>query len=161
DPGVEDKRLLVVEPEFGRVLQAAEREGNTLSSVMRQAWDSGKLGNLTRNSPHAATGAHIAIIGHVTRRELDRFLTDTNIANGFANRFLWICVKRSQLLPEGGELHHVDLAPISRHLAAIVDKGRRIEEMSRSWDLREQWAAFYAKCAQGATSMFDVATSRG
>lgn len=39
DSGVADKRLLVVEPEFAAVLKVARREGNTLSSVLRKAWD--------------------------------------------------------------------------------------------------------------------------
>ena|SRR5271157_1638540 len=34
---------LVIEPEFARVLAVAERHGSILSSVIRQAWDSGKL----------------------------------------------------------------------------------------------------------------------
>jgi hypothetical protein len=160
DPGEDDKRLLVVEPEFGRVLQVIEREKSILSPVMRQAWDSGNLSNLTRNSPLTATGAHVSIVGHVTRGELDRFLTDTAVANGFANRFLWVCVKRSKLLPEGGDLHRVDFAPISRQLAEIVQKARGMGEMRRDPSLREQWADFYAKCARGETSMFDAATSR-
>ncbi|MBI4512277.1 MAG: hypothetical protein HY698_21770 [Deltaproteobacteria bacterium] len=39
DPGVDDKRLLVIETEFARVLQVHTREGNTLSDIIRQAWD--------------------------------------------------------------------------------------------------------------------------
>jgi hypothetical protein len=31
-----------------------------------------------------------------------RLLKDTEAFNGFANRFLWICVRRAQLLPDGG-----------------------------------------------------------
>ena len=40
DPGVKDKRLLVYEPEFANVLKQIERQGNTLSAVLRLAWDS-------------------------------------------------------------------------------------------------------------------------
>jgi hypothetical protein len=160
DPGEEDKRLLVVEPEFGRVLQVVERERSILSAVMRQAWDSGNLGNIVKNSPLAATGAHVSIVGHVTKAELDRFLTDTSVVNGFANRFLWTCVKRSRLLPEGGDLHTVDLAPFSRRLEVIRVKARAIGEMRREEGLREQWAAFYKRCARGGTGLFDIATSR-
>src|SRR5262249_42844583 len=58
DPGEEDKRLLVVEPEFGRVLRVARREGNTLSATLREAWDSDNLRTMTKNSPLRATGAH-------------------------------------------------------------------------------------------------------
>jgi hypothetical protein len=50
DPGVSDKRLLVYEPEFATVLRVNEREGSTLSAVIREAWDSGTLASLTKNS---------------------------------------------------------------------------------------------------------------
>ena len=66
EPGENDKRLLVFEPEFARVLQVIEREANTLSPVIRQAWDSGNLGNpVTKNSPLTSTGAHISIAAHI------------------------------------------------------------------------------------------------
>jgi hypothetical protein len=42
DEGVSDKRLLVFEEEFSQGLKTMVREGNILSSVIRQAWDSGK-----------------------------------------------------------------------------------------------------------------------
>ena len=38
DPGVSDKRLLVVESEFASTLKVMKREGNTLSPVIRRAW---------------------------------------------------------------------------------------------------------------------------
>src|SRR5262249_51213837 len=104
DPGVEDKRLLVLEPEFASVLRVLERDGNTLSAVIRDAWDRGDLRTLTKNSPARASGAYISIIGHITLEELRRYLTATEAGNGFANRFLWLCVKRSKTLPEGGNL---------------------------------------------------------
>jgi hypothetical protein len=88
DPGVTDKRLLVVEAEFAQVLRQATRAGNTLSATIRSAWDSGNLRTLTRNDPITATGAHISIIGHITADELRADLTATDSANGFANRFL-------------------------------------------------------------------------
>ena len=41
-PGVEDKRLLIVETEFERVLAAMKRETNSLSAVLRQACEIGR-----------------------------------------------------------------------------------------------------------------------
>jgi hypothetical protein len=102
DPGVDDKRLLVVESEFAQVLRQGARAGNTLSATIRAAWDTGVLMTLTKNDPITATGAHISIIGHITIDELRSELTATDSANGFANRFLFMCVKRSKLLPFGG-----------------------------------------------------------
>ena len=43
-----DKRLLVVEPELASVLKVIARRENTLSAVVRQAWDSGCLRTLRR-----------------------------------------------------------------------------------------------------------------
>ena len=99
-----DKRRLVVEPEFAQMLKVLAREGNTLSAIVRQAWDGEPLQTIVRNDPLRATGANMAIVGHITRDELLRYLTATELANGFANRFLLIAVQRSKLLPFGGAL---------------------------------------------------------
>jgi hypothetical protein len=66
DPGVSDKRLLVVEPELASPLKVMAREGNTLSAVIRQAWDGHDLRTLTKNNATRATAPHISIIGHIT-----------------------------------------------------------------------------------------------
>jgi hypothetical protein len=102
DEGVEDKRLLVLEAELAGVLKVMSREGNTLSPVIRQAWDDGALQTLTKNSPMKATSAHVSMVGHITKAELLRHFTETEAANGFANRFIWLLVKRSKILPFGG-----------------------------------------------------------
>jgi hypothetical protein len=51
DPGITDKRLMVIEPEFASALAVADRPGNTLSPLLRKAWDGAKLNTLTKNSP--------------------------------------------------------------------------------------------------------------
>jgi integrase len=61
DEGVEDKRLLVLETEFASPLRVIRRETNTLSAVIRRAWDKGDLNNQTKQSPARATGAHISL----------------------------------------------------------------------------------------------------
>ncbi len=131
DPGVDDKRLLVMEPEFARVLQVCERDSNTLSATIRQAWDSGHLRTLTKKNAAKATGAHMSIVGHITVTELRRLLTETQSANGFANRFLWVCARRSKLLPEGGRIHEVDLGPLIRDLSEAVKFARSTDEVKR------------------------------
>ena len=116
DMGVADKRLLVIEPEFASVLRVAGRDGNTLSTVYRQAWDSGLLRVLNKNSPVKATGTHISIIGHITRDELLMELSNNDKVNGFGNRNLWLCVQRSKFLPDGGDWDHLDLGPLVSRL---------------------------------------------
>jgi hypothetical protein len=117
DPGVTDKRLLVVESELASVLNHISRQGNTLSAVIRDAWDRYELRSLVKNAPARATGCCVSIISHITRDELRRLIIVTELANGFANRFLWACAKRSKLLPDGGappESRFSALAPSSR-----------------------------------------------
>ncbi len=66
-----------------------KREGNTLSSVLRDAWDTGNMYVMTRNAPLTATNAHIGITSHITQEELLKTLGQTEMFNGFGNRFLW------------------------------------------------------------------------
>jgi hypothetical protein len=102
DEGIADKRLLVQEPELARVLQASSRQSNTLTSVLRQAWDGDVLRTLTRTTPARATDAHISVVAHVTRFELRALMSKNDMSNGLANRFLWIAARRSKCLPDGG-----------------------------------------------------------
>src|SRR3990172_6707967 len=96
-----------------------------------QAWENGHLRTLTKNSPSKATGAHISIVGHITRDELVRYLDRTEAANGFGNRFLWVCVKRSKCLPEGGQLNKVDLSNLIGRLGEVMRFSRTVGEMER------------------------------
>ena len=159
DPGVTDKRLLDLESEFASTLRVIGREGNTLSATIRQAWDTGNLAVLTRNNPLRATGAHISIIGHVTRDELRRYLTRTETANGFANRFLWACTQRARILPEGGgEPEALDDLVI--HLRAVVEDGRTIGEIGFDDEARAIWYAVYESLSEGKPGMFGAVISR-
>lgn len=160
DPGVPDKRILVIEQELAATLRVMAREGSTLSTTIRQAWDTGDLRVLTKNSPAQATGAHISIVGHITRDELLRFLTSTDMANGFANRFLWICSKRSKVLPEGGNIKSVDFAPLIQRLVEIVSAARNAGELRRDESARSIWREVYEALSEGKPGMLGSVISR-
>lgn len=171
DNGVDDKRLLVVEPEFASVLRVAARDGSTLSAIVRQAWDSGELRILNKNSPLQATGAYISIIGHITRDELLRYLDRTETANGFANRFLWVCVKRSKLLPEGGSLEEASLSALAEKVrrAAKFSSGvdvpidndpLGVDEIRFDGDARLLWHRVYSELSEGHPGLLGAVTSR-
>ena len=160
DEGIEDKRLLAFEGEFASTLRVLGREGNTLSALVRQAWGCGDLRVLTKNSPAQATGAHISIIGHITGNELRRYLDTTEAGNGFANRFLWLCSRRSKSLPFGGRLQEVDLAPLIRRLAEAVSFGRSTGEIRRDDDANALWAEIYDDLSEGKPGLLGAVTSR-
>ncbi len=161
EAGVQDKRLLVVESEFASVLKMMAREGNTLSPVIRQAWDHGNLRSLTKNSPARATNAHISIIGHITQDELRRYLDRTETGNGFANRFLWVCVCRSKMLPEGGRIQEVDFAPLIERLQASVSFACTVSEIKRDNNAREIWIAHYPSLSEGKPGLYGALVARG
>jgi Protein of unknown function (DUF3987) len=141
--GEQDKRLLVLESEFASVLKMVARDGNTLSPVVRCAWDGKPLQALTKNSPARATGAHIAIVGHITADELVRLLNATEAANGFLNRFVLLMVRRSKLLPEGGRIDQVHWEPLLIRLRVAIDVARRAGRLGFDQDARRRWWELY------------------
>jgi hypothetical protein len=159
DQGVTDKRLLVTEPEFAQTLKVLRREGNTLSPVVRQAWDSGSLTAMTKNNFARATGTHVSILGHITRPELTKCLCDTDCFNGFANRFLWGLVRRSKLLPDGG--NGVDLAPFKERLSKSLTDARKIGTMTRSPEARALWHELYTELTAERPGLYGAVVGRG
>lgn len=160
DPGVIDKRRFVYEPEFASVLRNIPREGNTLSPTIRLAWDGRPLQRMTKRSPYTSTGAHISIVSHITVDELHSNLDKTELANGFANRFLWICVRRSKFLPEGGQLNDDDLAPHARRFSEALESARSIGEMKRDRWARELWCLVYGDLSAERLGLLGAVTSR-
>lgn len=161
DDGVQDKRLCVLESELGRVLRVMDRDGNTLSATIREAWDAREvLRTLTKTSPSVATGAHISILGHITRDELLRYLDRTESANGFGNRFLWIAVERSKFLPDGGSLRDADLALFASKLRDVLADARNVQEMERDDEARDLWRRVYEPLETGRAGLFGAVTGR-
>ena len=159
DEGATEKRAFVIEPEFARVLQSMKREGNTLSSVIRQAWDTDRLRVMTKN-PVKATEAHVSIVGHITEIELIRNLDETESANGFANRFDWICARRSKYLPDGGNLTENDLNEAVRCLNEAVQFARNTERIRRDDEANQLWHRVYKRLSDGYGGLLGSVTSR-
>jgi hypothetical protein len=161
DPGIADKRLMVTESEFAGVLAVAERHGNTISSTVRKAWDGGKLQTMTRSSALSATGAHISIIGHITEDELRARLTRTDTANGFGNRFLFILVKRSKVLPFGGDgLPDDVIFRLGERLKATVAPASAIGRVGWTNAAADVWKTVYGPLSEGQRGLLGAVTSR-
>ena len=160
DPGVEDKRLLVEEGEFASVLKVMGREGNTLSPVLRMAWDGRPLEALTKNSRVKSERPHISIVGHCTRDELKKHLTETEYANGFGNRFLWICVQRSKILPEGGKYYDENMDSVVHRIIQAVLFARRTTEIKRDEEAAQYWRDIYPDLSADLPGMLGAITAR-
>jgi hypothetical protein len=160
DPGVEDKRLLVVESELGAALRASRREQSTLSPMLRLAWDGSKLKTLSKNSPETATDPHVSLIGHIVVEELRKLMSDADIYGGLANRFLWILSRRSRLLPDGGDLD--DLGDLTPRLAALLAQAKATGRMRRTPAAADLWRHEYARLTSvPETGIVGAALGRG
>lgn len=160
DAGISDKRLLVQEGELSQALKVMKREGNTLSPVLRNAWDGKTLKTMVKHSPLRATSPHVCILGHITNGELIKHLTETEMANGLANRFVWMLVKRSKRLPFGGEWHTVNLQPISREIVGALEFATGERRMSWAVDAKPLWVEAYDALTEDRPGMFGAVTAR-
>ena len=133
-----DCRILIVEQEFGRLLTVAGREGLTVSSVLRAAWDgNGRLQIIVRKNPLKVTESHLVLVGHITLEELKIKLADVDIYNGMANRCLWVWHTRAWVLPSGGNLTTDDFRRLGARVACRLTAAREIDEMYRTPDAVE------------------------
>ncbi len=157
-----DKRLFLIEEEFGGTLAVANREGNTLSAVVRKAFDGGPLATLTRTAPLRAAGGHVTIVGHTSADELRANLRTMEIANGFANRFLFTCVRRSKLLPDGAALPP---ALVSRLASGLRDRLMMLPHDGRAFvrDRRAArlWREAYPLLTSEQTGIVGAVAARG
>jgi hypothetical protein len=158
DKGEPDKRFLALSTEFAGVLRMMARAGNSLSPVVRDAWDRSTLRTLTKSEPLTATGAHISQIGHCTADELRRYLDATEAANGFANRYLFVCVRRARLLPDGGG--YIDWEPFAHRLNEIVTGALSISRVTMDEEAHVLWCRVYEKLSEPKPGLLGAVLAR-
>lgn len=142
DEGVLDKRLLLVEPEFASVLSRGSRDGNTLMTTLREAWDGGTLRTMSRKSSQLkATDPHIVLIGHITPRELKIKLTEDQLVGGTMNRLLPVLSKRSKKLPDGGGTPEETVRKLGARLRDALDATVTVGRMERTQAAATYWRA--------------------
>jgi len=95
------------------------------------------------------------------REELRRFLTETESASGFANRFCWLAVRRSKFLPEGGSIGSVNFDDVVTSLKLAIDFTNDFLEVRRDPEAAELWSAAYPALSEAEPGMAGAVTSRG
>ncbi len=138
-----DKRLIIQDEEFASGLACTRREGNTLSAGIRCFWDSGDYAPLTKNNPVQVKGAHISIITHITMQELLVCLGEVQAVNGFGNRFLWICARRSKLVALPSRMPEKAVAPLQRELWRLVAQAQKRGAMTMTAPALDLWKNIY------------------
>ena len=161
DPGVSDKRRLWMAGEFASILKAAKRETNTLSAALRELWDTGDHRTAAKNNPARCSGAHTSVVAHVTDDELRRLLSETDIANGFANRFLFVLARRSKSLAEPTQPDPEILSSLAECIAQAARYAQGGHVLERDDDARKLWRHEYGRLSEGARGIFGAITNRG
>lgn len=155
DPGVPDKRLLVIESEFANVLNHCRREGNTLSATVRNLWDGRDLEPLTKSAPTRASAPHVVLLAHITGHELRERATEGDAANGLLNRMMVLFVYRPHLrpLPTRTDTTHVE--GIAQRIADAIHAATRGElhgncthEVVMTPEACELWVKGYERLSQ-------------
>lgn len=150
DPGIEDKRLCVIDEEFGAALGCTKREGNTLSTIIRQAWDHGNIEPLTKNNRIKSTGAHICILTHITNAELQQKMHTTEALNGFGNRMLWVCARRQGFVARPRPMPSDEVEALHNQIIEVVRTAQSkdfssIQFSANTWGL---WEEEYSKLSE-------------
>ena len=159
DPGVLDKRLAVLEPEFARVLAMSRMKDSTLSATIRDLWDSGTSQIMNKGTPVWSTGGHLTIMGSITPAELIKETTATDYENGLLNRFIFCASRRTKLLPMPDSLdpHRFDSTRqmLRAYVANALTAGPR--ELQFDQAAKEWWCdALYAELER---ERFGIASS--
>jgi hypothetical protein len=149
DAGVEDKRLLALEPEFARTLTTMAREGNTLSTIIRTLYDSPRKAQSTsKNSPCTASAPHFAMIGQVTPTELKSRMSEVDLVNGFTGRIIWTYSRRICSMPNPPDYSTV-VHDHARIWIAAIERAVKIGEVTRDADAVAEWEVLYEQLRQG------------
>jgi hypothetical protein len=155
-----EKRLYVVEEEFSKVLCHMRREGNILSHILREAYDSGNFFVLTRN-PLSAREAHICVTGHITPEELKKRLGEIEMANGFGNRFLWFAVKSDKLLPCAPPIPRELIAKYADCLRSILRFASKQKRIEMDKLTKDHWVEVYPSLRKERPGFAGALTARG
>ncbi|MBA2453560.1 MAG: DUF3987 domain-containing protein [Chloroflexia bacterium] len=159
--GVDDKRALFIEEELSQVLKAAQRQGATISEIIRRAWDSpAVLRTLTKANPSKASDPHISIIGHITKAELARLIRETELANGFANRFAWFRVHRERLIADPQPMPFETVQELGRRTRAALEYSRSVGRIARDAEAADMWQTAYSGLEHDRPGLSGAITAR-
>lgn len=159
--GGTDKNLLLIEDEFAAVLRAMSRRGNMLGTTLRRAWDGRSLQVMVKGHPQMVIGAHISVLAQTNQEDLRHYLNRVDVLNGFANRFLWCCVRRRRLLPFGGQIPETEFYELMKPVKSALRFSRAAGEISISTKAMELWADQYPALTADIPGLVGSVVSRG
>ena len=145
-----DKRLMVIESEFANILMQSRRDGNTLSSALRDCWDGVSMKPATKSSRLWATEPHVSLAAAITPGELHSLMASRDLTNGFANRFLMFWAEKTKSLAFPSPTPQTEVDALARRVLEVLEfcNATRWAEknnlrVSLSPDARKRYEALY------------------
>ena len=151
-PPIDDKRLLAVESEFANVLHQSRRDGNTLSTALRDAWDGTSIKPAIKTSRVWASDPHIGILADITPGELRSLMASRELSNGFANRFIFFWAEGDQVnpFPKPTPQHAID--SFAREIVEVLlfaGANRHVDRDVHRMEFSPDAASLYASLYRG------------
>jgi hypothetical protein len=171
EEGIPDKRLLVVEEEFSRILQIGKRDGVTMSEILRQCFDlPDALRAPSRKSYLVSTNPFVSIVGHITPEGLKKCMDSVEAFNGFANRFMFVASHRTASIPEPPVIdwNEGKAADVVKRLQAIlkiycphplISSTNPDLEFRFSQNAKEKWAQIYHEISRQSANKYGYASA--
>jgi hypothetical protein len=93
---------ILIEEELASLFARGRREGSTLDTEVRKAFD-GRTLSTGKSESRATVRApyYLTAIGHITDRELQHAIASISLTNGSANRWLWLPVSAVDGVADG------------------------------------------------------------
>lgn len=160
EPGALDPlhRLLIRYSEFSEYLQVMAREGNSLSPTLRNAFDGSDLSTNGKTNPCNADVHHIGFLAGITATECRELMSPRELANGFANRFLWIIAHSARDIANPPTIQIPE--PIIARLKSAVGFARKERRIDFDEQAAQAWAAVYPLLKHRPENHVGQATSR-
>ena len=151
-PPIDDKRLLAVESEFANVLHQSKRDGNTLSTALRDAWDGVCIKPAIKTSRVWASHPHIGILADITPGELRGLMAARELSNGFANRFIFFWAEGDKVNPFPKPTPKDLIDGFARRIADVLmfaGADRHVDRDAHRMAFSDEAASLYARLYRG------------
>jgi hypothetical protein len=111
--------------------------------MVRDAWDGVPMGRILAREQDIVPLHHVGMIGHVTPVELRAKLSSTDLANGFGNRFLWLAVRRTRLVPFPASPTERAPRALFDAIGAAIEAAQSPAELTWSAAAADAWEDLY------------------
>lgn len=139
EPAIEvtDKRFLLIESEFGNVLNMAERSGNTLSHTLRNGYDGKTIKPLTKRDRVSCSQPYFVLVGNITPGELNSHKQNAVMSvNGMLNRMMLVWTRTDVRYSRPKAIDDRALSDIASRIAKNLLSARS-HNFETHW--RKQW----------------------